>query len=86
MLGRLPRQRRAVGRAAGWRRAALQAPSQSHFSLPARLQVGKEKLSVRYTGPAQHDNDVGSIQVGAAPLEAAARICGGGPAPGPGGL
>lgn len=28
------------------------------------FQVGKDKLSVRYNGPAQHDNDVGSIQVG----------------------
>jgi hypothetical protein len=26
------------------------------------LEVGKDKLSVRYNGPAQHDNDVGSIQ------------------------
>lgn len=29
-------------------------------------QVGKDKLTVRYNGPAQHDNDVGSIQAGAA--------------------
>ncbi|KAL4855353.1 Ran-binding protein M [Chlorella vulgaris] len=28
----------------------------------AFLEVGKDKLSLRYTGPAQHDNDVGSIQ------------------------
>lgn len=27
------------------------------------VQVGKDKLTVRYNGPAQHDNDVGSIQV-----------------------
>lgn len=28
----------------------------------AFLEVGKDKLSVKYNGPAQHDNDVGSIQ------------------------
>ncbi|EFN56813.1 hypothetical protein CHLNCDRAFT_144348 [Chlorella variabilis] len=26
------------------------------------MEVGKDKLTVRYNGPAQHDNDVGSIQ------------------------
>lgn len=30
---------------------------------PLSPQVGKDKLTVRYNGPAQHDNDVGSIQV-----------------------
>ena len=52
-----------------WHRRCL------HLLLPSACpQVGKEKLSVRYTGPAQHDNDVGSIQVGAARPAAAACI------------
>lgn len=63
---------RAAGLAGCRRRRRLPAPARaaasppSRAACPASCQVGKDKLSVRYNGPAQHDNDVGSIQVGAA--------------------
>ncbi|KAI7842482.1 hypothetical protein COHA_003836 [Chlorella ohadii] len=38
------------------------APSELNTQSLTFLEVGKDKLSVRYNGPAQHDNDVGSIQ------------------------
>ena len=39
-----------------------------------RVQVGKNRLAVKYSGSAQHDNDVGTIQV-----RAWRRVGGGGP-------
>lgn len=61
-----------AAQAAGEDRGAAKDPC--HFSIAQSVgwafvtsclvQVGKDKLTVRYNGPAQHDNDVGSIQVG----------------------